>query len=76
MLVIWEAKTGIPKKTIFDPHPAGTEALDVSPDGRYIVTLSREENKDKSLQTITFWEWAREKSCIVTTMMDPRMHDY
>jgi cilia- and flagella-associated protein 251 len=24
MLVIWEAKTGIPKKTIFDPHPQGT----------------------------------------------------
>jgi hypothetical protein len=21
MLVVWDAKTGIPKKTIFDPHP-------------------------------------------------------
>ena len=24
MLVIWDAKTGVPKKTIFDPHPMGT----------------------------------------------------
>lgn len=44
MLVIWDAKSGVPKKTIFDPHPHGTQALDISPDGRYIVTLSREEN--------------------------------
>jgi hypothetical protein len=42
MLVVWNAKTGIPRKTIIDPHPHGTQALDISPDGRYIVTLSRE----------------------------------
>lgn len=24
MLVVWDAKTGTPKKTIFDPHPFGT----------------------------------------------------
>ena len=24
MLVIWDVKTGIPRKTIFDPHPLGT----------------------------------------------------
>ncbi len=24
MLVVWDVKTGIPKKTIFDPHPFGT----------------------------------------------------
>lgn len=33
MLVVWDAKTGIPRKTIFDPHPQGTQALDISPDG-------------------------------------------
>ena len=42
MLVVWDAKRGIPLKTIFDPHPYGTQALDISPDGRYIITLSRE----------------------------------
>jgi len=33
MLVIWDARTGLPKKTIMDPHVNGVEALDVSPDG-------------------------------------------
>jgi hypothetical protein len=33
MLVIWDAKTGVPKKTIFDPHPNGILALDISADG-------------------------------------------
>jgi WD40 repeat protein len=75
MLIIWDAKNGMPKKTIFDPHPHGTQALDVSPDGRYIVTLSREES-EKNLQTISFWEWSREKSCIVSTLLDQRMKDY
>lgn len=44
MLVIWDAKTGTPKKTIFDPHPFGTEALAISPDGKYIATVSIEPN--------------------------------
>lgn len=49
MLVVWDAKTGTPKKTIFDPHPNGTVALDISPDGRYILTVSMlDENKRKT----------------------------
>jgi len=24
MLVVWDAKEGTPRKTIFDPHPHGT----------------------------------------------------
>lgn len=30
MLVVWDAKTGIPRKTIFQPHPKGVLALDVN----------------------------------------------
>lgn len=41
LLVVWDIEKGIPTKTIFDPHPFGTESIDVSPDGRYIVSLSR-----------------------------------
>ena len=49
MLVVWDAKSGTPKKTIFDPHPNGTVALDISPDGRYILTISMlEPNKQKT----------------------------
>ena len=29
MLVVWDASTGIPQRTIFEPHPNGTQALDV-----------------------------------------------
>ena len=43
MLVIWDAKTGLPRKTIMDPHPQGIQAMDVSPDGQLIVTCSKEE---------------------------------
>ncbi len=46
MLVVWDAKTGIPRKTIFDPHEQGTQALDISPDGQYIVTLSKDKEKN------------------------------
>lgn len=41
MLVIWDVHTGIPKKTIFDPHANGVMDLDISVDGQYIVTLSK-----------------------------------
>ena len=42
MIVVWDTKTGIPRKTIFLPHKHGVQALDVTPDGEYIVTLSYE----------------------------------
>lgn len=41
MLVVWDIVTGVPKRTIFDPHPDGVLALDVSADGELIVTLSK-----------------------------------
>jgi hypothetical protein len=41
MLVIWDVNTGVPKKTIFEPHPNGVMAIDVSVDGSLIVTLSK-----------------------------------
>jgi len=30
MLVVWDAGQGIPLKTILDPHPYGTQAVDIS----------------------------------------------
>lgn len=41
MMVVWDVVTGVPKKTIFDPHPNGVLDLDVSIDGSLIVTLSK-----------------------------------
>lgn len=55
MLVVWDVKTGTPRKTIFNPHTFGTQALTISPDGKYIATIS----KDREIhnQMVTLWEW-------------------
>ena len=39
MVVIWNARTGVPVRTIFEAHPGGCIDLDMSPDAMYITTL-------------------------------------
>ena len=43
MLVVWERATGAPAKIIFSPYKNGVCALDMSPDMRYLATLSAPE---------------------------------
>ncbi|KAJ0392559.1 hypothetical protein P43SY_000538 [Pythium insidiosum] len=43
MIVIWDAFTGNPIKTIFQPHRYGVQAIDISPDALFLVTLSAVE---------------------------------
>ncbi len=73
MLVVWDSTTGTPLKTIFDPHPHGVRAVDISPDSQYIVTLSNLEKDDgaeeqggenisaiagdKGKQFMSLWDW-------------------
>jgi len=40
MLVLWDSYSTQPVKTIAAPHPNGVRAMDLSPDGKYLVTLS------------------------------------
>jgi len=40
MLVLWDSYSTQPIKTIAAPHPNGVRAMDLSPDGKYLVTLS------------------------------------
>ena len=40
MLVIWNARTGVPVRTIFEPHPGGCIDLDISPDAMYAPAYS------------------------------------
>ncbi len=75
MLIVWDAKTGIPRKTILDPHPQGTEALDIDKEGRYIVTISLDK-QGRPLQTITLWDWSSEDPARITNDHDPRVTDY
>ncbi|KAL1528602.1 hypothetical protein AB1Y20_009940 [Prymnesium parvum] len=54
MLVIWDSYMGTPIKTIQTPHANGVCAMDLSPDGRYLVTLSEETNP----QVLSIWDCA------------------
>eukprot|EP00743_Colponemidia_sp_Colp-15_P001768 GILK01001931.1.p1 GENE.GILK01001931.1~~GILK01001931.1.p1 ORF type:complete len:943 (-),score=124.32 GILK01001931.1:124-2952(-) len=56
MIVIWDSMSGIPIKTIFNPHPTGTQAIDLSPDSMFLATVSCEEK-----QTLSVWEWTAER---------------
>ncbi|RHY53309.1 hypothetical protein DYB26_001921 [Aphanomyces astaci] len=60
MLVVWDATTGNPIKTIFNPHSDGVQCLDMSPDAMFIVTLSiamDKANLKEHAQEIKLWEW-------------------
>jgi hypothetical protein len=74
----------------YSPHPNGTQAVDISPDGQLIVTVSLEVKiyympliknviftfkPENQLQTISLWDWSRERKPIVTCEMDSRMRD-
>jgi WD40 repeat protein/Ca2+-binding EF-hand superfamily protein len=56
MLVVWDSYTALPVKTIATPHPEGVQAMDLSPDGRYLVTLSQ----DASPQVLSVWDCSPE----------------
>jgi len=73
MLVVWDRESGSPVKTIYSPHPYGVHALDITPDHKYLVTLSAptpiedsqhsqdSANKDSraqpECQSLSVWDW-------------------
>ncbi|EQC41373.1 hypothetical protein SDRG_01346 [Saprolegnia diclina VS20] len=62
MLVVWDATTGNPIKTLFSPHAHGVQCVDISPDAMFLVTLSVPSSKSDepdaaSAQEIKLWEW-------------------
>jgi WD40 repeat protein len=83
LLVVWDVNTGTPRKCIFDPHPHGVECLDVSEDGRIIITLSREEPEARAdgkrdhnpkyySQTVSVWDWELEEDpCVSSGVIEP-----
>ena len=52
MLVLWDSYTATPIKTFASPHPGGIRAMDISPDGKHIVTLSA----DVGPQILSVWD--------------------
>ncbi|CAM9695874.1 unnamed protein product [Ectocarpus sp. 12 AP-2014] len=77
MLVVWDTASGIPIKSIFNPHPNGVIAMDISPDALFIVTLSAPvpaESENDSPQTISIWEWThpeREEALFTSVIDEP-----
>lgn len=51
MVVVWDSMWATPKRTYFSPHENGVISMDISPDNRYIVTLS-----NNIPQTISLWD--------------------
>ena len=54
MVVLWDSYAATAVKTISMPHPSGVRVMDLSPDARYLVTLS----EDDSPQLISIWDLA------------------
>lgn len=63
LLVVWDAHSGIPVRTFFNPSPHGVVAIDLSPDGRYLATLSAMPKEDGGFtdaqeeQVLAIWDW-------------------
>eukprot|EP00903_Cladosiphon_okamuranus_P005352 g5347.t1 len=76
MLVVWDTASGIPIKSIFNPHPNGVIAVDISPDALFIVTLSApapaEGDNSSEPQMISLWEWTHpeRQEALFTSVID------
>jgi cilia- and flagella-associated protein 251 len=57
LIVVWDAFTGVPLKTFFDPSPTGVECLDITSDGRYVVSVSAKVDDSDEPQTMSIWDW-------------------
>lgn len=56
MVVVWNAKSAVPVRTLFEAHPGGIISLDMTPDAMYIATVGAGPNQDLSV-----WEWTVQK---------------
>jgi len=53
LVVVWNSLDAIPVRTIPAPYPEGVYRMDISDDGKYLVTLS-----NSSPQLLTVWDWS------------------
>lgn len=72
LMVVWDAFTGSPLKTFFDPSPTGIECLDISSDGRYLVSVSAKIGGTDDPQTLSIWDWTSESDQPLCTQSFPQ----
>lgn len=77
MMVVWDTESGIPIKSIFNPHSHGIIGVDISPDALFIATLSAPaafESERHEPQTISLWEWThpdRDEALFTSVIEEP-----
>lgn len=64
LMVVWNVSEGTPLHSIFDPHPNGVESLDITNDGKIIVTISREDKEGSrhAMQTVKIWKYTEDEN--------------
>ncbi|XP_071110877.1 cilia- and flagella-associated protein 251-like [Haliotis cracherodii] len=69
MVIIWDTYTGIPIQTLFDPNPeGGVVAVALTPDARYLTTLSASET-----QILSIWDWTIDgETPVCTAELNPK----
>ena len=64
-VLVWLAETEVAATALTNPHPYGVAAMDMSADGRYLVTVSApravkqdgEIRDGEAAQTVAVWDW-------------------
>jgi len=69
IMVVWDARTGAPVKTYFNPHPNGVKALDISDDALYVTSLSAEE--EGYPQEVAVWAWTKQQDDAILRKASP-----
>ncbi|XP_062941343.1 cilia- and flagella-associated protein 251 [Cynocephalus volans] len=69
LIIIWDSFTGIPVHTIFDSCPEGNgiRAIAMSPDAKYLATIS-----DAEVQKVCIWKWTLAVETPASTLELPK----
>lgn len=64
ILVVWNASSGLPIKSIENPHANGTISVSISSDNLYFVTLGKPD--ELNLQ-MSIWSLANDEDCLLSS---------
>lgn len=76
LIVVWDSEGGAPVRTIFNPHPVGVLAMDISSDATFLAVLSASEVGQEGSQELSLWELANtdEHPALATFVPSAQQH--